>query len=64
MATVILTPGVPFVPDKCALCGAKTVTRREWSPAYARSFSAGELVNAYEWPTNSPKTDSPSPAAT
>ena len=43
---------------------AKTVTRRDWSPAYARSFSAGELVNAYEWPTNSPKTDSPSPAAT
>jgi len=27
---------------------AKTVTRRDWSPAYARSFNAGEPLDAYD----------------
>lgn len=30
------------------LAGRKTVTRRDWSPEYARRFSAGELVQAYD----------------
>lgn len=29
------------------LAGAKTVTRRDWDDDYARRFSAGELVAAY-----------------
>ena len=30
------------------LAGAKTVTRREWSEKYARSFKAGERVQAWD----------------
>lgn len=29
------------------LAGRKTVTRREWNPKHAASFSAGELVQAW-----------------
>ncbi len=29
------------------LAGAKTVTRREWAEKHARSFAAGELVQAW-----------------
>lgn len=30
------------------LAGRKTVTRRDWTVGYAQSFSAGELVQAYD----------------
>ena len=30
------------------LAGAKTVTRREWSDRYARTFHRGDLVAAYD----------------
>jgi hypothetical protein len=30
------------------LAGAKTVTRREWSPMHAARFHAGDLVDAYD----------------
>ena len=30
------------------LAGAKTVTRREWSDGYARTFHRGDLVAAYD----------------
>lgn len=30
------------------LAGAKTVTRRNWQPRYARGFTAGQLVDAYD----------------
>ncbi|KKN82008.1 hypothetical protein LCGC14_0312750 [marine sediment metagenome] len=30
------------------LAGAKTVTRRDWSERYARSFNAGEVVQAWD----------------
>lgn len=30
------------------LAGTKTVTRREWKPAYARTFTAGEMLQAWD----------------
>ena len=30
------------------LAGAKTVTRRAWAPAYARTFRSNELIHAYD----------------
>lgn len=30
------------------LAGAKTVTRREWNHKYARTFTAGELLQAWD----------------